>query len=173
MPRHYAHLPSIVLLAAIGACAGGSKEQPASSTPAAAPAAAPAAPAAPAAAAAPGETQYATCAACHQATGLGLPGTFPPLAGSEYVNGVPEKHIAIVLHGLTGPVTVKGQAFNSLMAPLGAAMNDDDIAAAINYERSSWGNNGVHVTAAQVAAVRAKTASRTTPWTIAELNAMK
>ena len=119
-----------------------------------------------------GEAQFATCAVCHQATGLGMPNTFPPLAGSEYVNGAPTKHIAIVLHGLTGPVTVKGQAFNSTMAPLGT-MSDDDIAAAINYERSSWGNNGVHVTAAQVADVRKKTASRTTPWTVQDLNALK
>jgi mono/diheme cytochrome c family protein len=48
-------------------------------------------------------------------------------------------------------------------------MTDDDIAAVINYERSSWGNTGAQVTAAQVAAIRAATATRTTPWTEAEL----
>ena len=167
MPPQFARLISIALLASIAACAGGAKDQPAASSAAAAPAAAPAV-----AAAAPGEAQFATCAVCHQATGLGMPGAFPPLAGSEYVNGTPDKHIAIVLHGLSGPVTVKGTQFNSMMAPLGT-MSDDDIAAAINYERSSWGNNGVHVTAAQVAAVRAKTASRTTPWTAGDLDKMK
>ena len=173
MPPQYARLISIALLASIAACAGGAKDQPAASSAAAAPAAAPAAGAAAAApAAAPGEAQFATCAVCHQATGLGMPGAFPPLAGSEYVNGTPDKHIAIVLHGLSGPVTVKGTQFNSMMAPLGT-MSDDDIAAAINYERSSWGNNGVHVTAAQVAAVRAKTASRTTPWAVGDLDKMK
>lgn len=189
MSPHYERLMSVALIATLAACAGGSKDQSASSSaaPPAAPAAAPApapgaAPAAapgaaPAPAAAPamgaaGEQQFGTCAVCHQATGLGMPGTFPPLAGSEYVNGVPMKHIAIVLHGLTGPVTVKGQQFNSTMAPLGT-MTDDDIAAAINYERSSWGNNGAHVTAADVADVRKKTASRTSPWTVQELNALK
>ncbi len=111
----------------------------------------------------------AACTVCHQATGLGLPNTFPPLAGSEIVNGKADAHIRIVLEGLTGPVTVKGQGFNSMMPAQGAAITDADIAAAINYERSSWGNTGAQVTAAQVAAIRAATASRTTPWTEAEL----
>ena len=167
MPPHFDRLLSVALVATLAACAGGSKDQ-SSATPGAAPAAAPAAAAGPVG----GEAQFATCAVCHQATGLGMPTTFPPLAGSEYVNGAPTKHIAIVLHGRPGPVTVKGQSFNSTMAPLGT-MSDDDIAAAINYERSSWGNNGVHVTAAQVADVRKKTAARTTPWTVQDLNALK
>src|SRR5262252_4776394 len=115
MPPHFDRLLSVALVATLAACAGGSKDQSA-----AAPGAAPAPAPAPATAAGPvgGEAQFATCAVCHQATGLGMPNTFPPLAGSEYVNGPPTKHIAIVLHGLTGPVTVKGQSFNSTMAPL-------------------------------------------------------
>jgi mono/diheme cytochrome c family protein len=146
---------------ALAAACGGSKDQPAASTTASAPAAG-----APAAA---GATQFAVCAVCHQATGLGLPNTFPPLAGSEIVNGKADAHIRIVLQGVTGPFTVKGMAFNNTMPAQGAAMTDDDIAAVINYERSSWGNTGAPVTAAQVAAIRAATAARTTPWTEAEL----
>jgi mono/diheme cytochrome c family protein len=153
----------------LAAACGGAKDQPAASSSAAAP---PAAPAGTMAAAA-GSTQYAVCAVCHQATGLGLPNTFPPLAGSEIVNGKADAHIRIVLQGVTGPFTVKGMAFNNTMPAQGAAMTDDDIAAVINYERSSWGNTGASVTAAQVAAIRAATATRTTPWTEAELKAFR
>ncbi len=156
---------SLCATAAVMGCGGG-KEQPAASSNAAPPAA-PATAAAPAGQA--GAAQFATCSVCHQATGLGLPNAFPPLAGSEIVNGKADAHIRIVLQGLTGPVTVKGQQFNSMMPPQGAALTDADVAAAINYERSSWGNTGAQVTAEQVAAIRAATASRTTPWTLAEL----
>src|SRR5688572_11857628 len=56
------------------------------------------------------------CSVCHQGTGLGLPGQFPPLAGSEWViTENPERPIRIVLDGLTGPITVKGVPFNNTM----------------------------------------------------------
>ena len=93
------------------------------------------------------------CSACHMATGQGLPGTFPPLvhgmefAGSEamtkpleelgfwkdgkIVLGPVDKHIGIVLHGITG----------TAMAAFGPQLNDVDIAAVITYERNSWGND--------------------------------
>jgi len=117
---------------------------------------------------APGAEAYAVCAACHQANGEGIPNAFPPLAGSDYVNGHPEAHIAIVLKGLAGPVVVKGQTFNSQMAAW-ETLSDGQIADAINYERASWGNSGKAVTTDDVAAVRAAVGSRTTPWTAEEL----
>lgn len=119
-----------------------------------------------------GQSEYAVCAACHQADGKGLAGTFPPLAGSEWVTGDPNIPIAIVLHGMQGPVTVAGQQYNSLMAPLGT-LSDEQIAAILTYERSSWGNSASPVTAAQVAQVRAATSSRTQPWTAAEVRSAK
>jgi len=117
----------------------------------AAPAAQPAAPAAevaaaPAAAApaADGEKVYNTqCAACHQPTGVGMPPNFPPLKGSAVVNGPAAAHI---LHALKG---------KNLMPPF-AHLSDADLAAALTYERTSWGNKGGAVTAAQVAAQRGK-----------------
>ena len=125
-------------------------------------------------AAQPPENKYATvCAACHQATGLGVEGAFPPLAGSEWVTGRPDVPIAIVLHGLQGPITVKGKAYNSAMMAWANVLSDEDIAATLTYARSQWGNRAAPVTVAQVRAVRARTASRTTPWTVAELTAMK
>lgn len=113
------------------------------------------------------------CAACHQATGAGLEGAFPPLAGSEYVTGSATVPIAIVLHGLQGEITVKGKKYNSAMMAWGSVLNDADLAATLTYVRSQWGNRAAPVTAAQVRAVRARLASRTTPFTAAELRALK
>ena len=109
------------------------------------------------------------CAACHQATGLGLPGAFPPLAGSEYVLGEEERVVRIVLRGLTGPVTVKGQTFNGAMPAWADQLSDAEIAAVLTYVRSSWGNSAEAITAEQVARERAATAGRTAPWTVGEL----
>lgn len=109
-----------------------------------------------------------TCAACHQANGEGTPGLFPPLAGSEYVTGEPARLTQIVLHGLTGPVTVNGATFNGAMPPW-RQFSDQELAAVLTYVRSSWGNAASPVTADDVARERATTAGRTTPWTMAEL----
>jgi mono/diheme cytochrome c family protein len=114
-----------------------------------------------------------TCAACHQATGEGVPGVYPPLAGSEWVTGDDAKVVRILLHGVTGPIEVAGETFNSMMPPWGATLKDADIAAVLTYVRSQWGNKGAPITAAKVASIRAATASRTTPWTAAELATVK
>jgi cytochrome c oxidase cbb3-type subunit 2 len=98
----------------------------------------------------------ANCAACHQATGEGIPGAFPPLKGNAAVNDADATtHIRVVLHGLQG-TPVDGVVYSSPMPPFAAALGDADIAAIINYERGSWGNHGSQVTAQQVAAERAK-----------------
>jgi mono/diheme cytochrome c family protein len=125
-------------------------------------------------AAAPPVNKYAeVCQACHQANGDGLEGAFPPLAGSEWLTGRAVVPIAIVLHGLQGPITVKGKEYNSAMTPWASMLNDEDLAATLTYARSQWGNRATPITAAQVRAVRARFASRTTPWTVAELKAIK
>jgi mono/diheme cytochrome c family protein len=109
------------------------------------------------------------CAACHQATGQGLPGAFPPLAGSEYVLGDGERVVRIVLRGLTGQVSVKGQDFNGAMPAWADQLSDAEIAAVLTYVRSSFGNAASAVTPDVVAAQRSATASRTAPWTVGEL----
>jgi cytochrome c oxidase cbb3-type subunit II len=97
----------------------------------------------------------ANCAACHQATGEGLPGAFPPLKGNPAVNDAdPSQHIHVVLHGLQG-ANVGGTVYSSPMPPFGTTLSDADIANIINYERSSWGNRGAPITAKQVAMQRA------------------
>jgi mono/diheme cytochrome c family protein len=110
-----------------------------------------------------------TCITCHQANGLGVPGQYPPLAGSEWAQGNEERVIRIVLHGLNGPITVEGKEFNNVMAPLGAALKDEQIANALSYVRSAFGNSAPEVEPETVAKVRAETASRTTYWTATEL----
>lgn len=155
-------LSAIALL--LAACGGDKKET-------APPAAAPPATATATPAAMP-QGQYAVCQTCHQADGKGVPNAFPPLAGSEIANGPAEVPIAIVLHGLQGPLTVHGATYNGMMAAWGQ-FSDDDIAATLTYVRASWGNAAAPVTAGEVAAVRAATSSRTTPWTWDELQAAK
>ncbi len=98
----------------------------------------------------------ANCAACHQATGEGLPGAFPALKGNAVVNDADATaHIRVVLHGLQGS-KIGGVTYSSPMPPFANTLNDADIASIIDYERGSWGNHGVPVTAQQVAAERAK-----------------
>lgn len=108
------------------------------------------------------------CVACHGPDGKGLNG-LPPLVGSEWPKGAPERSIKIVLNGLTGPVEVAGKVYNIDMPPQGAVLSDAQIAAALSHVRRTFAGNAGDVTPAQVAAVRAATASRTTPWTAAEL----
>ncbi len=117
----------------------------------------PAAPAAPAADVAHGKELYgSSCAACHQATGAGLPGAFPPLKGNAVANDPnPTEHIHVVLFG-THDKVIDGVKYASPMPPWGSQFNDQEVADIINYERSAWGNHGKQITAAEVAAVRAK-----------------
>lgn len=116
-----------------------------------------------------GERIYQTnCMACHQVTGQGLPGSFPPLAESEWVAKDPALLARIVLYGLQGPITVKGTEFNSIMAPLGAVLSDEQIAFVLTYVRQAFGNSSGPVEASTVTAARDEHGSRGL-WTIEEL----
>jgi mono/diheme cytochrome c family protein len=111
-----------------------------------------------------------TCMACHQANGLGLPGVFPPMAGAEQLLGDVSLPIKIVLHGLHGPITVKGQVYQAVeMPPQGASLKDQEVADVLTYARQSFGNTAAPVSAAQVQAIRTATAGRTKPFTTEEL----
>ena len=98
---------------------------------------------------------------------MGLPPIYPPLAGSEWVNGSPERVIRIVVYGLKGEVHVKGTTFNAAAMPVfgqvpGSAYSwsDDKIAAVLTYIRQEWGNKAPAITPEQVAAVRTSVGSR-------------
>ena len=101
-----------------------------------------------------GKNVYNTnCLACHQAEGGGIPAAFPPLAASDFLNADKERAIGVILHGLTGEVTVNGNKFNSVMPAL--ALNDEDIANVLTYVYNSWDNKGAEVKPEEVAEIRA------------------
>jgi mono/diheme cytochrome c family protein len=105
----------------------------------------------------------ARCVACHQSTGLGIPGVFPPLAGSEWVLGTDKVLVLIPLHGITGKLQVKGASYMGAM-PVFSTLSDAELAAVLTYVRSQWGNSAPPVSAATVAAGREATKSRVDPW---------
>ncbi len=93
-----------------------------------------------------GEQVYAaTCVACHQAEGGGVPPAFPALDGSALVAGEHGPLVDIVLNGKTG----------TAMAAFGAQLSDVEVAAVLTYLRNSWGNNvGDMIAPEEVAAAR-------------------
>ncbi len=115
----------------------------------------------------------ANCQTCHQANGLGVPGQYPPLAGSEFTTGGSRRPAMIVLKGLQGPVTVKGQKFGSaVMQPWDKTLTDQKIADVLTYERSEWGNNASPVTAEQIAALRKELAGHPDSFVESDLEAI-
>lgn len=104
----------------------------------------------------------AHCAACHQATGQGLPGVFPPLDGSEWVHGDTRVLANILLHGVTGEISVKGAKFNGTM-PSFRQLSDAELAGLASYIRSSWSNKADAVPAELFARER-KADDRTAPF---------
>ena len=103
------------------------------------------------------------CAACHQATGLGLAGVFPPLAASEWVVESPVTLTHILLHGIQGKMTVKGVSYQGLM-PAWNTLSDAEIAAVASYIRSDWGNKAAPITEDDVKKQRELTKARTAPY---------
>jgi nitrite reductase (NO-forming) len=88
------------------------------------------------------------CLACHQANGEGIPNAFPPLAKSDFLNADHNRAINILLHGRSGPITVNGKNFDSVMPAI--ALNSGQIANVLTYVINSFGNNGGQITPAQV-----------------------
>src|SRR6266545_5749519 len=109
-----------------------------------------------------------SCGACHQPHGLGQEGLAPPLVDSEWVLGPPQRVVRIVLHGLHGPVNVKGKTFQLDMPALGV-FEDDQIAAILTYIRREWGHTAGPVESDLVKKIRAETEKREEAWTEAEL----
>lgn len=110
-----------------------------------------------------GATVYQQCAGCHQTTGQGIPGAFPPLAGHVpeilAAKGGRPYLIEVVLYGLQGQIRVKGQTYNGAM-PGFAQLSDANVAAVLNHISTSWGNKlpkgQKAFTAAEVKAQRVK-----------------
>ncbi len=112
------------------------------------------------------------CVSCHQATGLGVPGQYPPLAKSEFVNGGSRRVAMILLKGLQGPVKVSGGQFNGAMPAWEKTLTDKKISAILTYIRQEWGNKAPEITQDQIAAARKEFASRADSWTEADILAV-
>ena len=123
-----------------------------------------------------GKRQYElACITCHQANGQGVPGVYPPLAGSEWVEGSEDRVVNIVVHGLKGPVHVKGTAYGAAVMPAfgqvpgsGYNWSDEKIAAVLTYVRQEWGNTAGPIETARVTEIRNAAGSRA-EWTEPEL----
>lgn len=116
-----------------------------------------------------GKQVYASkCAACHQASGQGIAGVFPPLAASEWVIGDEVVLTHILLHGVVGDLKVKGVVYNGAM-PAWNSLGDAELAAVMSYIRSDWGNQAAAISADTVKAQREATKSQTEPYTSAQL----
>jgi len=101
-----------------------------------------------------GEALFAgTCSVCHQVNGQGIEGVFPPLAGSDLLAKDPYRAAKIVLNGLSGPVTVNGKVYNSVMPPM-SQLNDDELANILTYVTHAWGNKGYRYSASELAMTR-------------------
>jgi len=118
------------------------------------------------------------CFTCHQPTGQGIPGQFPPLVNSDWVLGDKARLIKISLFGLMGEIEVNGVKFNGAMPPPGVpagTLSDQQIADVLTYVRNSWGNSASSVSPSEVATVRASIKGRAPMqmWTAAELTPEK
>ncbi len=101
-----------------------------------------------------GERVYKqTCLACHQASGQGIPGIFPPLANADYLNADPDRAASYVLFGKQGPVTVNGVEYNQIMTPQN--ISESQIADVLTFVLNSWGNKGGRMTTERVKEIRA------------------
>jgi mono/diheme cytochrome c family protein len=110
------------------------------------------------------------CAACHQASGEGTAGTYPPLVKSEWVIGNKDRLAAILFHGLQGPISVNGASYGSSVMPAwGTVLSNEKLADVMTYMRASWGNTANAVSEDEVAKARSRFASHSGPWSEADL----
>jgi mono/diheme cytochrome c family protein len=113
--------------------------------------------------AADGKQLYAAqCVACHQASGQGLAGVFPPLDGSEWVVGDERIVANILLHGIAGEITVAGTAYKGNMPPF-KQLGDAELAAVASHVRGTWSNKAPPIKPELIAQER-KASTRTTPF---------
>lgn len=116
----------------------------------------------------PGEKIYLQyCATCHQTSGAGVPGEFPPLTGTDWVAGDKGRLIRAVLHGMQGPLVINGNRYDEVM-PAHGFLDDDDIASMLTYIRSEFGGGASPVHESEVILVR-NSDKRASPWPAGEL----
>ncbi|MFH6602168.1 c-type cytochrome [Maribacter algicola] len=117
------------------------------------------------------------CANCHGTQGEGMKRFAPPLKGSEWVLGEQYKLAMILLHGMEGPVTVKGKLYDIPdilpSMPSFSTLQNEDIAAIATYIRNSWGNSASPLESRTVGGIRFRTQGQITPWKASELDTLR
>ena len=106
-----------------------------------------------------------SCYTCHRDHGEGIVRIYPPLAGSEWAIGDPERLIKLTMHGVWGKIRVRGKIFEPKlgvppMTAVGNMFTDAEVAGVLTYVRNSWGNNASEINADEVKRLRAETKSR-------------
>jgi len=119
-----------------------------------------------------GKRLYMNCITCHQADGKGVAGAYPPLDGSRWVTGPPETPVRILLHGLSGPITVAGEEYNDNMPAFGERLTDEQIAAVLSHVRQAWSNEAPPIDPPLVTALRNQHGDRQ-PWSADELTTLE
>ncbi len=94
------------------------------------------------------------CLACHMDQGRGVPGVFPPLYNSDFLQARDDKGIGIILEGLQGEITVNGNTYNNIMPAM--QMSDDNIASVMTYIFNELNNGGGLLQASEVREWREK-----------------
>lgn len=119
-----------------------------------------------------GRAEYALCASCHQLSGEGTPGQYPPLKNSEFVIKGEKRLVAILKHGITGSLTVNGKAYNGVMEPLGSTkLTAKQLAQVLSYIRNEWGNKASIIYEDQINALSKELGNRPS-YTDTELRAI-
>jgi mono/diheme cytochrome c family protein len=118
-----------------------------------------------------GKAVYSNCVACHQQSGMGVPGQFPVLAGSEWVKGGEKRLLAILLKGVMGPLVVAGTpgTYSGNMVGWETSLSSKKIAAVASFIRGEWGNGAPEVTEADVELAKKEFAAQKAQWTEAQL----
>jgi len=117
----------------------------------------------------PGQTHFESyCAACHQYDGQGM-GEAPPLDGSPWVSGPPERLIKIVLHGVRGSMEIEGKTYNREMPAFGQILSDSEIASLLSFVRRRFASATEPLTPAEVSRIRSLNQSRKDYWSVEEL----
>lgn len=110
------------------------------------------------------------CSACHGVDGKGAGnGAFPPLAGSEWLQGDMRRAALIILKGLEGPIEVSGKTYDLAMPPHEGSLTEQQILAILNYINRAWGNEGTELGKDFVRVTQDEYKDRVTPWTGPEL----
>ncbi|MDE0105799.1 MAG: cytochrome c [Bryobacterales bacterium] len=108
------------------------------------------------------------CSACHQYDDQGM-GEAPPLDGSPWVVGPPERLVLIILHGVKGKIEVRGRVYNREMPGFAGSLDDGEIAALASYARKRFGASRPVVEPLDVERIRRRHVGRSGYWEAAAL----